>query len=479
MNTEYRNPYTAQSEFIALSLYTGPENVRNVISEPDCPWILGTWNGINTDTESQIKQDIDARINFILTSFNEAFPYYTSTNRYFVIPEFFFHCKQGPYPNISINGQSILEYIINSIKHRLENFDLQDNYYIIIGSILTSNVVNYDHFLKSDPVNYRMEQLNKIVSGKINTESFHSYPKNRILMLSKNSENTTLDKLNNFMNICRGNPLCTVRNRIICFHCDKSSKNITTYVCEKQSEATVDLTMGVCINNKIDHDYMITEWMANYPSYSIFFGDKQTDQSSTNARFVPNSSSNYDFGIEICLDHRFQRLRRTVEMNMKNGAAADNYPLEIQIIPSGGMQILDYAVASSEESPIFNADGADKIYGGTYGDDKTVILDGNSGTYTGITAGVYTISAQSKWNGQDGSVYYSHSQLAFTTDKSTLSGYDNALLLNNVKASTYDESKTNSLTDSYKVNVYSLKNSPTKGLFAIDKGELHVYSQNI
>ena len=224
MNTEYRNSYAAQSEFIALSLYTGPENVKNVISEPDCPWILGTWNGIQTDTESQIKQDIDERINFILTSFNEAFPYYTSTNRYFVIPEFFFHCKQGPYPNISINGQSILEYMINSIKHRLENFDFQDNYYIIIGSILTSNVENYDHFLKSDPVTYRMEQLNKIVSGKINTESFHSYPKNRVLMLSKNSENTTLDKLNNFMNICRGDQLCTVRNRTICFHCDKSSK---------------------------------------------------------------------------------------------------------------------------------------------------------------------------------------------------------------------------------------------------------------
>lgn len=81
-----------------------------------------------------------------------------------------------------------------------------------------------------------------------------------------------------------------------------------------------------------------------------------------------------------------------------NGAAADNFPLFKQLIPSGGMQILDYGVAASKSSVIFNADGCDKIYY-VYTDPSSAILHGEPGVFTGITTGVYNKSIQSKMVG--------------------------------------------------------------------------------
>lgn len=80
---------------------------------------------------------------------------------------------------------------------------------------------------------------------------------------------------------CRANPLCTVRNRGIYFYCKptKGKVEVETFINEKQFESTVDLTMGIFDEKqkKINHGNMITEWMANYPSYSIIKGDKQTN----------------------------------------------------------------------------------------------------------------------------------------------------------------------------------------------------------
>jgi hypothetical protein len=69
-----------------------------------------------------------------------------------------------------------------------------------------------------------------------------------------------------------------------------------------------------------------------------------------------------DIGIEICLDHRLQRLRRTVNMTRSNGASLDNYPILKQFVPSGGMQILSQAVATDGNSVVFNADGCEPIF---------------------------------------------------------------------------------------------------------------------
>jgi hypothetical protein len=119
-----------------------------------------------------------------------------------------------------------------------------------------------------------------------------------------------------------------------------------------------------------------------------------------------------------------------------------------------------------------------------YGDDSTAILNGEAGIFKGIATGVYSKSVQSKWTGEDGQTYYSHSQLAFCTNESKIDGFNNALGLKNDMAQTYTgspDAPSNQQTDSYipliippDIKNCGLLRQPTK-LFGATTGELHFY----
>lgn len=473
-----------QFDFTAWSLYTGPSYLKSIINDPNCPWVVGQWDGANNGTSAkEIKKDIDQRIQLVINGFKQAMVSYKTYNRHFVIPEFFFHCKQGPYPNIKVDGQLYpFDYIVTNLKKQLEACIPNDNNYynVVIGSVLTSNVADYDALLSSTAVKERQDQLNAILPKGIskNLKAFGNATWTRRLSnRSLHTTNNDLNALNNFMLMARGNPLCTVRNRGAFFNFNKTMMaGAQVYVYEKQYESTVDLTMGMFdAKGQITPNGMITEWIGNYPSVSILSGDKQTSPYMNFARFTPPFAGYSDYGVEICLDHRLQRLRRTVDMSISNGAAADNFPLFKQIIPSGGMQILDYSVAATKNAVIFNADGCDKIYY-VYTDPNSYILNGNAGKFKGITCGVYTQSVQSKWLARDGNTYYSHSQLAFTTNDSNVGGFNNALGLNNPKGKTYNgplQQPYNALTDSYNPVITPMPGESP--LFAGTTGELHYY----
>jgi len=470
-------------EFAAWSLYTGPANLNNIIDDPSCPWVVGRWTGINGDTSPDgIRRDIDARIDLLTIALKSALPGFRTPWRYFVVPEFFFHCQQGPYPDILIDGQPPVEYIRSKVTERLQALIPDDgNYYsVLIGSILTSNIDDYPSFLSSGIVTQRLMALQKLLPPKLaNARHPSSITWSRYAgPVSLDRAENGLVELNNFMTACRADPLCTVRNRGIFFCLNNPGKSaVESFVYEKQNESTVDLTMGMFgPDGRIGHGGMITEWMANYPSYSIIKGDKQTSPYSTASRFNPANLQQYDVGVEICLDHRLQRLRRTVGMTIAHGADADNLPLALQLVPSGGMQILDYSVAADQRCVIFNADGCDKVYS-VYGDENTVILNGNPGPFKGITCGVYNQSIQSKWKGRDQQTYYSHSQLAFATADSQIDGFNNALGNVNQKAKTFSNGPTgpyNPLTDSYSSKVIPLGGE--SDLFIAGAGEVHLYA---
>lgn len=300
------------------------------------------------------------------------------------------------------------------------------------------------------------------------------------------------DELHTFMANCRKDPLCTVRNRGAYIHF-VSGKDPLVHVYEKQGESEVDLTMGIIRHGRIETGGMITEWLADYPSYSILSGDKQTfSTKSTAARIEYNDTS--DIGVEICLDHRLKRLRRTVDMKSSTGAAdrttVDNLPLVKQFIPSGGMQILDYSVAAGPSSIIFNADGCDMIYI-EYNDTDSYILkkkgseesgEGESGEWWGIANRVYCAAVQSKWvrrSRKYEKYCYSHSQFASTTSDSHLTGYDNSKGDDNTIAKTYTgemDRPSNRMTDAMRIKI--LPQLVASNIFAANHSELHHYSPN-
>ena len=478
-----------QADFAAWSLYTGPSYVKNIINHPHCSWIVGQWDGINGDTTKEaVKIDIDHRISAIREAFRKMLPDFKTPNRHFVIPEFFFHCKQGPYPSIKVDDKNYpFEYIVLRLKEELKSWIPKDDtnfYTIIIGSALTSNVEDHIEFFKRNDVINRHKHLNQIIleHGIFDHFQKHNHRHRRRHVDSGITSDSRLNRLNDFMEEARSNPLCTVRNRGAYFYINKASVDeVEVFLYEKQSESSVDLTMGMFNDDgEIITNGMITEWLCNYPSYNVLRGDKQTTAMSSGARFSHSPYGDTDIGVEICLDHYFQRLRRTVDMSTLNGDTADHFPLRKQFIVSGGMQIRDYALAVDCNSIIFNADGGNQICVSHEPERYSALGEYLApGKYKGITTrGVYGHSIQSQWSsGTDENTYYSHSQLAFTTDDSILKGFKNAKGLNNIRALTYNDSVEgpyNHMTDSY-----TLKKFPCnieQNLFALNKGELHHYA---
>ena len=59
----------------------------------------------------------------------------------------------------------------------------------------------------------------------------------------------------------------------------------------------------------------------------------------------------------------------------------------------------------------------------------------------GLASGVFVLALETKWeakDSQDGQIHYSHSQIAFTTPDSTISGYNNELGTKNSQCETYE-----------------------------------------
>jgi len=489
--------------YTAWALFTGPELPTPLWK--NSRWITGQWNGIE-----ELKTDIDARIDRLIESFKKCRKQISgsggSLTNYFVVPEFYFHCTYGPYPMIEIeDGQLPYEYICSSLEGRIktisQEFAPQESWIICAGSVLTCNIPDVKEFLGSEGVKNRLEKLNQEISklskklGYKTANDFKTSP-TYIKALSYPSKFDMVKSgalpvgepeaaIDARMVEFRSDPLCTVRNRGILFSASFSGQDgtsVKSWQYEKQNESTVDLTMGklVSINGacELEHGNMITEWMANYPSISIINGDKNTGNAPLAARITVINKQ--EIGVEICLDHRLERLRRTVGMTKENGAAEDNPPLNLQLIPSGGMQILEESVVAGASGAIFNSDGCDPVLD-QYNDKGTPIIIG-SGSVKQIACGVYAISAQTmvKIPGQETRPehdYYCHSQLCFRYGADELDGYNNALGNNNKKGQTYDPANQNnpSLDVYFPPEMTNLEYKDNHSLFAAGLGALHIY----
>jgi len=503
--------------YTAWALYTGP-NQPTPLWE-NSRWIAGQWDGYESivdGTVDGLKKDIDARIDCLIESFKACREKITNrggtVTNYFVVPEFYFHCKYGPYPRIEISSNNLpYEYICLSLQDRIKNIVLEDleagqteNWIICVGSVLTCNIPDIKEFLASERVKTRLDTLNKEIrrlSTHYNYKTAKDFKKSTTHIKARGYMEipVTLSEpekaINALMDEFRADPLCVVRNRGGLYKAvfnGNSGTHVRYWGYEKQNESTVDLTMGKIVSKggtcELEHGGMITEWMANYPSISIINGDKNTPETPMAARITINDTKEpgkkWEIGVEICLDHRLKRLRRTVGMIKENGATADNPPINFQLVPSGGMQILDYSVAAGIWGAIFNCDGCDPILDRYDSEGKPVIP--GSGEFKQITCGVYASSAQTmvKVPGQDNNEhdgkeheYYSHSQLGFRYGNEELDGYNNALGTSNKKGQTYDpKTGKNELLDVYsKPQRIKVTNPENDSLFAAGWGELHIY----
>ncbi|MCP4709652.1 MAG: hypothetical protein GY869_13580 [Planctomycetes bacterium] len=483
-----------KSNFFAWSLYTAYRNPVTIGN-----WVAAKWPGKAITNARDMQRDIDFRINIFIEALKTAIAGAANCNdrvRYFVVPEFYFHCAHGPYPGLTINEQSAFEYLMSQlatrVKGTLDDFDSSDagsNWVICTGSVLTTHVTDIAHFLAGAEVQKRLNTLNAAYTRATRQNAAPAPTPHIGLMRLKPLEAAPqpcipYDEFNALVNAYRQDPLCTVRNRAGIFvYNGGSTGEILRYSIEKQAESTVDLTLGVLQNGEIDTGGQITEWLANYPSVSILNGDNQGTDTGIHrkpgARMpIVSYDQNVELGAEICLDHRLQRLRRTVDM-------VGNNPLDIQLVPSGGMQLLDYGIAGGSSGAIFNADGCDYILD-QYNKDGRPVITKNGEASSGITkqviTGVYTASAQTRSEGVDGTPYFSHSQLAYRTTDAGPSGYVNPESIENPGGVTYNgdvSSPANQYLDLYNepiVQAVTSSNPKVDDYFTAGLGEVHQYS---
>lgn len=563
--TPYVNAY---NEYIGWSIYTGYATK----TKSDSPLskdlnYLGEWTGINQNSSpAEIKKDIDARIDVLMKAFEVAVQHYQTgnplieeiypnrkdvikafSNKYFVVPEFFFRCKEGPYPDVKIEKavksndwyQSIeynyyepLEYIKEEIEEKfkkiIENhfqkYQTFHTYYLVIGSVMTSNVENYDDFFNEE-VEQRTTKFREMYEKKdlgVTAKTF--YDDERIKRFNpKNVRKDYRDFFDKILADERTYPLCIVRNRGLVFLGHPATALYSTYRYEKQRQSSIDLPLGTLNENGIlTNGRMITEWMAAYPSYSITHGDKITHPDQSFARFSPFGTSidfdnfikekflepykikqdaydlikqvfiarnrNFDTGIELGLDHLEKRLRRTVGMTSEAGADADNYPLSTQIIPSTNTRLNPNGLAIEQGGAAFNVDGAIALLDEQH---KKRVLNAlkkkksnsnfdvdnwenysndlfikNGLSYRKKFDEVYSRYMNSEWKDKDGKYYYSHTQLAFALPDAYMAGYNVALGNNNERARTYRTKirKQQQIHYNYLLDAFDSKNITLKGL---------------
>ncbi|MEQ9947546.1 hypothetical protein [Pectobacterium aroidearum] len=482
-----------KNNFFAWSLYTAYRNPVTIGN-----WVAAEWPGQAITSAQDMQNDIDFRIDMFINALNVAIAGAAHCNnwvRYFVVPEFYFHSVHGPYPGLTINGNSAFDYLMNQLSTRVKNTlaassEAGRDWVICTGSVLTTNIIDIAQFLNGPEVQKRLATLNAAYNSPLQKNAL-PVPTAHIGLMrlkpfeaeTKSQSNTSYDELNALVNAYRQDPLCTVRNRAgILVYNGGSSGKILSNIVEKQAESTVDLTLGVLQNGMIDTGGQITEWLANYPPVSILNGDNQGTGTGIyrkpGARMpIVSYGQNVELGVEICLDHRLQRLRRTVEM-------VGNSPLDIQLVPSGGMQLLDYGIAGGSSGAIFNADGCDYILDQYNASGKPVITtDGKPGNGTAkqVITGVYTSSAQTR-SESNGIAYFSHSQLAYRTTDVGPAGYINPEDTNNPGGITFSggsSSPANPYLDVYNSPVITAVTSSSPSVndyFTAGLGEIHQYS---
>lgn len=472
---------TSLDSFVAWSLYTGPSEAQPLW--PNSRWITGQWNG-----DTDLRTDIDMRVDAAVSAFKAARKDVEGSKcplRVFAIPEFYFHSQCGPYSYTLMEGLGPFKYICASFQEKLSAiaFDEGESWLICTGSVLTCNVSDIDAFLASDVVTSRLAELNAAI-GRLEMNRDLCLPNNTHIKAKGYMEalrygNDPEGAVNSLMTNYRGNPLCTVRNRGAIFTVGSEGVQCLKY--EKQNESTVDLTMGLLIERdgvkQIEMGGMITEWLGNYPSITLYSGDKNMGDNPYAARMSIDGvlPETMQLGVEICLDHRLQRLRRTIGMCKANGAAADNPALQVQLVPSGGMQILSQSTSAGAGGVIFNADGCDPLLYEYTSTGKQIIP--GPGKYKGMTCGVYASCAQAMV--ETTQKYYSHSQLCFRYGESEIGGYNNAEGNKNAEGPTFDiETKKNPALDIYAApEIKKVLGPSIDELYAAGSGDLHIYKK--
>lgn len=333
-------------QFVGYVLSTIPALKESVEGMSD--W--ETYLGKEDDTE-----DINTRLKLISKVLKISISKAVSDNntlKIFVIPEFFWRGKRGAYQYKNPNKDEIYEKIKNGLEDIIKRCAEEQNDYrfnpsdwlFVFGSVLTTPVSSHivtdiDKVLAKTGDDFL--NVYSLIKKNSNGNSIGSL--SRLLRIADKAEvaDTTDDEklsslLADVLDMSDSLATQTIYNRSLIFY------NGQVYNIQKQYKSKEDFILNNPSEDKNQVECYL-QTMVNYPSID----------SESVVPTLPLSNftcGNLNIGVKICLDHSRKRL-------LGYTSKGEIRPLDIQIVPSCGMQLRKDSIVTKEGGLLFNCDG--------------------------------------------------------------------------------------------------------------------------
>lgn len=345
-------------QMIGLAISTTPGDLSPIGDASDD----GRYLGLDDPQE-----DISNRLDFLRKAIKQAYEMRDKSSdvlKVFTIPEFFFRGNKGAYLG---DNREIFNTRFDSLKKEFLSQKEFADWLFVFGTLLTSNdeadcnresakglaevgaslvsVYNRLYQTDSEAVGhqsaYDPPALSKLL--KMLDEKDCGDPTEVCTSENLNSSEQSVDDafatlLSTALKYCDLFANIDVYN--CCYIVEGGASQPTVFSVQKRYKSKEDFILKGPVDN-----YLQT--ITHYPAIS--YGPEIQDQHSS-AQYSSFTYQGIRFGIEICLDHRSKRLVNAYEQY--GGQLVD-----VQIVVSCGMQILDESIAIVEDGIVFNCDG--------------------------------------------------------------------------------------------------------------------------
>lgn len=437
------NAYAADKKirFIGYAIPTTPTNLTPVGNVNGKGSTAGYFVG-NSYTNVDLSNRVNILINAVKTAENQINAQVgdqSNVINVFMVPEFFFHGIYGPYLWNSSYENDPLIVLQTYLKSELSQYK---NWIFVAGSILTiDSNKNIDSLLAD--YKYKNDSVNNLYEDYISLMKQGRY----------NEGSVKAKEIQDFVQKSHGSSDVKVKNRTVIIDNTQYTQIISS---EKEFISNEDLPLV-----STDSNYkVITEQMSAYPNINLTNGDVKSQPNDPYSIFTTYQDQtlpggNINIGMDICLDHSNNRLRKNLDLNNNTLKSLGLNPLHIQLIPSAGMQIHADGVSVDKNGLVFNVDGE-------YG---LVSTTGVNSLYLNYSGATTTIPYKSPDYPDARYTYAAHSQLArvATPAIGSTPGTNNASF-----SSTLAQE-----VDTVKVQVTPLENM--KNYYTGGTGELHIY----
>ena len=325
------------------------------VGDPDGPgYVGGQYVGMDDPLV-----DITARFQLVASAVNQLYGMAAETRddpsilHVFTIPEFFFRGKQGAYSTsqkLKEQGQDALQLQASKLLRELaDQPKFSRNWLFVLGTVLESDLDATASLEIKKKAKQRDNLVNAIVQAYHDTgDSDPVYQDFIFRLLTQTTE------------FAQQHPLAVIKNR-----------------CMIYKPNSQEYPHGLSVDKRfISHEDFVISYYAPtaYSEMSVAYPTIEDDESEIKQSAFDGKSiftiDGITFAVEICLDHRRQRLFKVRQQDEQSAKAN----IDVQLVISCGMQLQQPSIVARKGASVFNCDGQySKRSAGAFPDDTASI----------------------------------------------------------------------------------------------------------